>query len=176
MAEFVSGEKITASKLNEINSAQVLVDYNPRPTSWWGETYDKKWYSHREAGAVLVEDMHISIGGFGGVAIRLARVDASNNVISWILNEDIKGWTGGTERDYSFNSLGPGWYRLWFFETSNPMSSYAFRWKLYSSQTNCIKGNYLTLYDDPLSSGNRLSGTYLRVADLNSGRAGTINP
>ena len=170
---FGHGDKITADALNQVNSGHVYINYSPS-TSWWGETYDKKWYSHREAGAPLVRDMEINMGSFGGVALRLARVDASNNVISWLINENLYNITG-VYKTYSFNSLGPGWYRLWFDETSNPLSSHAFKWKLYSSQTNCTKGKSLTLYDNPESSGNRLTGTYLTVDNLNSGRAGTIN-
>lgn len=171
---FSKGDKITADALNQVNSNHVYVSYSPS-TSWWGEEYDKKWYSHREAGAPLVRDMEINLGAFGGVALRLARVDASNNVLSWVINENIHGGIGGALERFSINSLGPGWYRLWFDETANPMGNQAFKWKLYSSQTNCTKGKPLTLYDNPASSGNRLTGTYLTVDNLNSGRAGTIN-
>ncbi len=171
---FTQGQTITATELNSVNSGHVYANYSPS-TGFYGQTYDRKWYSHREAGALLTGDVRISIGAFGGVALRLARVDASNNVISWLINENIVGGIVGASRTYSIKSLGPGWYRLWFAETSNPMHNSAFRWKLYVSQTDCTKGKKLTLYQDPSLGGNRLAGEKLTVAHLNSGLAGTIN-
>ncbi len=171
---FEHGDKITADALNQVNSDDIYINFN-HTNSWSGDTYDQKWYSHREAGAPLVRDMVVQCGAFGGVALRLARVDASNNVITWLINENIHGNLTGAKRTYTFDSLGPGWYRLWFDEPANPLHTNAFKWKLYSSQTNCTKGKPLTLYDNPASSGNRLTGTYFTVDNLNSGRAGTIN-
>lgn len=161
---FTQGQVITASELNSINAKA----YKTITTQAWGWQPDYKWYSHRPSGALLCS-LSIASSWFGGIAIRIARVDASNNVINWLHNSDVRGIFSTT---LTYNSVGPGWYRIWATEGSHINSGSS--WVMHAYQTDCTKGNKLTLYQDPMSGGNRLAGTKLTVSNLNSGLAGTI--
>ena len=86
---------------------------------------------------------------------------------------------GGTKKTafndswtYDFHSQnygGAGWYRA-RASSSKGAHSAAF----HCGQNNCVQGNLLTYWDNPANSGNRMVGTPLTVANLNSGRAGTF--
>lgn len=156
------GEYITAAYLNgKLGRLEKKTD----STGWQP---DFRWYSHRAAGSLLCE-LEINCGWFGGICLRVAKTDAAGNTLNMILSED-HGWsTHVTDTCYS---LGPGWYRVWATEGSQIDGKD--NWYLYYNQDNCQKGGYLTLYDNPESSGNRLTGTFLTLQNLWSGRAGTI--
>lgn len=162
---FNVGDFITASKLNEVNAQA----YKTFTTEAWGWGCDRKWYSQREAGAVLC---HISVkcGWFGGAKVRVDRVDASGNKIASVFSKDY-GWSTNESED--IKSQGPGWYRL--YTEGETQIDADHEWRMYSGQTNCLANKYLTLYDDPSVSGNRLLGSYLTAELLNKGRGGTLN-
>lgn len=169
---FNIGDYITAKGINDINKAHIWNSYNK--TDFWGWNLDYRWYSHRKAGEPLAK-VRIHGSNLGGIAYRFAKVDAANNVLQWIINKNYEGfWTGGFDEKLNINSLGPGWYRVWTAETANP-SSKPNTGEFYSSQIDCQANKYLTLYDDPAVSGNRLIGSYITAELLNKGRGGTLN-
>ena len=167
---FNVGDYITAKGINAVNNAHVWNSY--RKEGWTDWNLDYRWYSQRKAGELLAE-IHIQVGAFGGIAYRFAKVDASNDVLQWLINENYVN-ISGVSKDLTINSLGPGWYRVWTAETANPMAK-PNTGKFYSSQLNCQANKYLTLYDDPAVSGNRLIGSYITAELLNKGRGGTLN-
>ncbi len=162
---FSQGDKITASGLNSINA----MVYKTYTTEAWGWIPDIKWYCHRPSGAKLCQ-LTCASSFFGGIALRIARVDASNNVLNWIHQDNLSGIFTTT---LNYNSVGVGWYRIWATEGSHINSGSS--WYIYAGQTDCTQGKKLTLYEDPMSGGNRCAGTKLTASVLNSGLAGTIN-
>lgn len=162
---FNVGDYITASKLNEVNG-QV---YKTVKTVSWGWKPSYTWYSHRESGALLCY-IRIKCGMFGGAKVRVDKVDASGNRLASVYSKDF-GWF--TDDHANINSQGPGWYRLYTAEETQIDADY--EWRMYSGQTNCQANKYLTLYDDPAVSGNRLIGSYITAELLNKGRGGTLN-
>lgn len=162
---FKKGDLITATELNNINSAV----WSANSSEAWGWKPDYKWYSHRPNGALLCS-LRIDCGWFGGIRLRVALVDSSGGTIQMLHSNDY-GWS--THTTVNVNSVGQGWYRVWAVSDSQIDSGKA--WNLYAYQTDCTKGNKLTYYDNPWNSGNRKPGTPLTVAVCNSGLCGTIN-
>ena len=64
---------------------------------------------------------------------------------------------------------GPGWYsgRVWVNRGWGDID-------MYWAQDNCWKGGRLVYWDNPTTSGNRISGEKLTAVILNSGRVGVI--
>ncbi len=159
---FTQGQIITASELNSINSGACLTTTCPS----YGATQTKTWYSHRPSGALLCS-LRIDCGWFGGVHLTVQKLDASGSVISTLYDAE-HSWS--SHLTVTVNSTGPGWYKMY----TNAAWIDATTWYFYYGQTDCQKGNKLTLYQDPSQGGNRLAGTKLTVSNLNSGLAGTI--
>lgn len=154
---------ITAAELNAINANARHETQCPT----FGKSQLFQWYSHRPAGALLCS-LRIDCGWFAGVHIYLYRIDpATGNVLSTLYDAN-HGWM--THFTLNINSQGPGYYKLTTSEAYIDEKTWYFYW----GQTGCAKGEYLTLYDDPAVSGNRLIGSYLTADLLNAGRGGTI--
>ncbi len=153
---------ITAAELNAINANACHVTTAPS----WGWEKHVQWYSHRPAGTLLCS-LRLDCGLFGGGHIYIDRLDSNGNVISSLYDTN-HGWS--THFTLNINSQGPGIYRL----KTNAAYFDEKDWYFYYGQTGCAKDEYLTLYDDPFSSGNRLVGSYITADLLNAGRGGTI--
>lgn len=162
---FTSGDKITASELNSINTMSYKT-YSSQSNGWQP---DYKWYSHRPSGALLCS-LRIDCGAFGGIKLNVALINSSGTVLEYLYSEEL-GWNAHVT--VTCNSKGQGWYRIWASEGSQIDSGKD--WIIYAGQTDCTTGKLLTLYQDPLQGGNRLAGTLLTADVLNSGLAGTIN-
>ncbi len=167
---FTQGQLITADELNNVNDRASRSISFPTAADWIQDYIGNggKFYSHRKSGTAIFR-MRLDCGWFGGGNILVEKLDASGNVIATLLRSNY-GWS--THTTVTVNSTGPGWYRA--------RSDTAFQFDattiyLWEFQNDCTPGKQLTYYDNPATSGNRITGTPLTVSVLNSGRAGTIN-
>lgn len=171
MAEFIQGEHITASKMNEINATPFKVVNFPDAANHIQDYIgnDGIWYSHVPSGGVLFNIPSLWNGWFGGGRLVVQKLDNNMSVVSTLFDKTY-GWN--TNTSITINSIGAGWYRAY---SADNWEFGACTINLYAWQTDCIKGNKLTMYDEPQTSGNRLTGDFLTHEMLNSGRGGTIN-
>lgn len=170
MAEFVQGEHITASKLNTINVKAYRAVSFPGGADWIQDYLgnEGKWYSHVPSGSVVFK-MRMDCGWFGGGRLIVERLDASGNVINTLYDIE-HSWN--THKDIVVNSVGQGWYRA---RSGTAFQIDATTLYCYAYQIDCTQGHLLTLWDNPLNSGNRRTGTLITVSELNSGLCGTFN-
>lgn len=167
---FTQGEKITASKLNTENSTK---NSSYSCSDDWGKTsVNTPWfYLHQTSGRIMyLRTTGTAYWWAEGDAIVYFR-DAGGNVTEHRLWYEADTTSRTIERTINMETFGhgPGWYsgRVWVNRGSGTIN-------VYWGQTNCQTGQLLSYWDNPTSSGNRLTGTLLTTATLNSGRAGTF--
>lgn len=170
---WIKGEQITATKLNSENAAKVA-DYG----CWsggepgWASVYSAWRYTHNQTGKIM--RLYISgtaywfAKGTGNLYFRNSSGDVTTHNI-W----DKVGITNSSRtkiinvEDYGH---GVGFYRGYVTvdEGGGDVNSY---W----GQSDCVQGDYLVHWENPTSGGNRIQGTPLTVAILDSGLVGTVH-
>lgn len=158
------GQHITASAINNIARA-TTIHYYDRATGFSGDPYTSpSYYLHGDLGVRFYTID--AIGLAGGTTVRVQKLENGSWVTKWKKDYGV----GGPYNVQIKNDWGPGYFRIDGTSSFNVRVDFDF----YPSQNNCNKGDYLTLYDNFASSGNRLVGEPLTAGILNQGRGGTF--
>lgn len=164
----IQGQLITATELNSVNSTVKIIF----PTT----SNDKTFYKPSEAGFFyhgstgLIFWFNVGNGWFTSPSMTLQKLIGG----TWtnVYSKSNSGWGsswGDTVRMENTSNPGSGWYRIKFVTSKSGSSD----WGYWPGQQDCVRGDYLVVWDNPESSGNRIPGISLTVEILNSGRCGT---
>lgn len=171
---FTQGQLITAAGLISINSAWQTY-YLKTGDGYGSASLTTPWFYVRSPSGFFCRIVLYTGGWFPsctGYLDRLSSADPDAPAGGYTTVWSAKKTAFNDSWTYDFHSQdygGAGWYRA-RASSSKGAHSAAF----YCGQNNCVQGNLLTYWDNPANSGNRMVGTPLTVANLNSGRAGTF--
>jgi hypothetical protein len=168
---WATGDLITATKLNSENGAKYTNYYEPNDT--WGTTsVTSAWhYIHHTTGRFMYLATKGTDYWWATGTAWFEFMNSSGTVTRITL------WSGSDTTDRTISqtlyvenySFGPGWYRG-YAATDRGWPTVNVYW----GQSNCWRGGKLVYWDNPTSSGNKIAGTKLTAAVLNSGRVGVI--
>lgn len=164
MAEFVAGEHITATKLNEMNGATSFT-YHYKGSGNGYYTWDEMYF-HGTSWKIWWKASYAMLGG---AEIYIYKYENG----TWVNKKtlyDAAVFFGETKEGTYTATLGEGRYRVQG-HTSPGTQVWA---TYYPAQKNITQGMKLTMYEDFKTSGNRLTGSYLTKDILNAGRGGAF--
>lgn len=155
---------MTYAELNNI-AQTITIHYSDRATQIADDPYTSpSYYLHGNIGIRFYTID--AIGIFGGTTVRIQKLENGSWFTKWTKNYNY----GGPYNTQIKNDWGPGYFRV------DGTSSWHVRvdFDFYPAQNNCVQGDYLAIYDNFASSGNRLVGEPLTAGILNQGRGGTF--
>lgn len=160
---------MTYAELNNINKSITTSEYSYKggPNMSGNKHQSASIYCHSGSGNLVRS--HVSYAIFGGAEAHLEKYENG----SWVRKATLyvsAVLTGGSEDVTLKNNWGAGLYRV-SIECSINVVVY---WNFWPAQKDCVQGDYLAIYDNFASSGNRLVGEPLTAGILNQGRGGTF--
>ena len=169
---WTKGELITAVKLNAENKGKNTRYYCE--TDWTQTSVNAAYhYMHQTTGRI----MYLSTSGGSPANSEAHAIVYFRNAVGAVTTHNL--WYGANttnktlERTVNMETFGhgPGWYsgRVWV----NMMGGKG-TINMYWGQDNCVRGKRLVYWDSPTSNGNRIQGTKLTAAILNTGMVGVI--
>lgn len=157
----VTGMLVSASNMNAINEAA---------TYEWEVPYGKDkiqefmgnngcFYTHRMAGLPIFQ-CKLKNGWFGGGHLYLYKMVGGSEVL---VQSDSWGWS--TDQTITWNSTGPGWYRLY----SDDWAFDAVPCKIWCGDISCVPGGEIKCAADwKVNSGAYISGMALSAELANT--------
>ena len=174
MASFITGELITAEKLNQIANGKGTIDS--------GRIYNQTvtYYYYMSANGFFRLTMYAYSGvpingnGYHHVEIYKLMNGAWTRVVDW--DHTFKAGSSAYSNTWNISSIGGAGY--YYITYTNENTAW---WNVHSDGNvqiwpyfnNCVRGDYLVYYQP--NSANPVSGTSLTPSILNSGFVGTRN-
>lgn len=167
---WIQGEKITATKINSENTG--ISNHYSHSDHWGTSSYTTPpHYFHNRTGRIFYLSTRGSNSWFakgdGQFWFRTATGEEIYHRLWW--ESTITSYTKSATVNIQDYGHGIGWYRVktWArYGTGNI--------NMYYPQDDCKRGEKLVIWDNPISSGNKLQGSPLTASMLNSHRVGTI--